>query len=871
MKTTLASLILLSLVSLNTTAQNTSRWGLPEGAKVRLGRGVILGLQYSPEGTRLAVTGGAGVWLYDSATGDPVSLMRRGNIYYPRRVTFNPDGVTLTIMTGDIQIWDAATGEPRRTVPAEFGSVWRDALSADGLTIATSEADVVRVWDADTGELRHTLIPEHEEGFGNVISLAVSPDGRTVASSHTSLAVGHSARDGIIRLWDAATGELQTSFSDGIRNPLRLAFSPDGRTLAVGHGDWAFGAGTWGWVSLRNAATGALKHELQGHAGAVYSLAYSADGRTFASGSVIDSWRRTRGTTVRIWDAATGALLRTLEDYVWEVGHLALSPDGGTLAVASRDGRLSLWDTAAGIPILHVEGHSGPISRIAFSPDRRTVAAANRVAGLGSVGAGTVRLWDAVTGGYIFALEGHRDRITSVAFNPAGRTLASGSRDGTVRVWDAATRETISTLTGHTGGVNSVAFSPDGGTLASVGDKYDRNVNLWNTGTGLYRRSLFGSDADIIGVAFSPDGGTVAGATTRQILLWDVEKRTPKRTLTVTTEDLSPDNIAFSPDGDLLAAVAPDAIHLWDASTGEQISSLHGYHARNTSVAFSPVDDTLASGNTDNRVRLWDSAAGENIRTFEGHIGDVTSVAFSPDGSTLASGSGDGTVLLWEIFPSPDPPEDEQPQVAEPPQVKPDVNGDGVVDILDLVLVAGRLGTSGENREDVNGDGTVNILDLVLVAGMMDNAAGAPLSDSGGPEMLRTTQVRKWLEEARQIDLADPAIPRGIEYLENLLEALTPERTKLLPNYPNPFNPETWIPYQLARDAVVRISIYNAKGILVRHVDLGLQAEGYYTDKHHAAYWDGRNESGELLANGVYICVFRAESYRASRRMAIVR
>ena len=137
--------------------------------------------------------------------------------------------------------------------------------------------------------------------------------------------------------------------------------------------------------------------------------------------------------------------------------------------------------------------------------------------------------------------------------------------------------------------------------------------------------------------------------------------------------------------------------------------------------------------------------------------------------------------------------------------------------------------------------------------------------------MLHTTQVRAWLEEARRLDLADPAIPRGIEYLQNLLEAVTPERTALLPNFPNPFNPETWIPYQLARDSVVRISIYSSTGILVRHLDLGLQPEGYYTDKHYAAYWDGRNDGGELLASGAYIYVFHAGSYRASRRMAIVR
>ena len=871
MKTTLTLLIFLTLISLNTFAQDSAQWGLPEGAKARLGRGGIFDLKYSPDGARLAVAGSIGVWLYDSATGDPVRLMRRGNIYTARRVAFSPDGRMFSIVRGGLQIWEAVTGELRRTVPAEFGWAWNATFSADGRTLATSEEDVVRLWDTKTGELRHSLRRGREEGFGNVWCLAFSPDGRTLASGHSSLEVRHGTPNGIIRLWDAESGTLQETFGKGISRPQSLAFSPDGRTLAVGHLDSAFGAGSWGWVSLRNAVTGEIKHELWGHAGGVDSLSYSADGRTLASGSMIDKWAPNRGTTVRIWDAATGAHLRSLEAYVWEVRSLALSPDGGTLAVSSWDSRLSLWDTATGTLKRQVEGHSDTISSLAFSPHGGIVAAANRAGGMDSGLAGTVRLWDAVTGAYIYSLEGHKTGITSVAFNPDGRTLASGSWDKTMRVWDAATGGNIRTLEGHTGGINSVAFSPDGETLASAGDEHDRYVCLWDAVTGLHIKTLFGSNAEIISVAFSPDGNTLASATSGEIRLWDTQKWTLKRTLTVSSGDKSLYSVAFSPDGVALGAGGRDAVHLWNAATSAKIRSLHGYQGRDTSIAFSPVGNTLASGSTDNTVRLWDAATGENIRTLEGHAYGVTSVAYSPDGSTLASGSIDGTVLLWEIFPSPDPPEDERPHIVEPPQVMPDVNEDGGVDVQDLVLVAARLGISTEHRSDVNGDGTVNTLDLVLVAGMADDSTVALPTDSNGTEMLRTTQVRGWLGEARRLDLADPAIPRGIDYLENLLEALTPKRTALLPNYPNPFNPETWIPYHLARESVVRISIYSSKGILVRQLDLGLQAEGFYTDKHHAAYWDGRNENGELLASGLYVYVFRAGSYRASRRMAIVR
>ena len=207
-------------------------------------------------------------------------------------------------------------------------------------------------------------------------------------------------------------------------------------------------------------------------------------------------------------------------------------------------------------------------------------------------------------------------------------------------------------------------------------------------------------------------------------------------------------------------------------------------------------------------------------------------------------------------------------------RVKPvnpaDVNEDGVVNILDLTIIARDLGTD-RLEGDVNGDGVVNILDLVQVAGAIEGGGGAPSASSLDPSIISAADVERWLTQTQGLDVGDANFQRGIRFLEQLLAALTPKETTLLPNYPNPFNPETWIPYNLAGEAEVAITIYDTKGTLVRRLALGNQSAGYYAERGKAAYWDGRNERGETVASGIYIYQFRAGDYAASRRMVIVK
>ena len=137
--------------------------------------------------------------------------------------------------------------------------------------------------------------------------------------------------------------------------------------------------------------------------------------------------------------------------------------------------------------------------------------------------------------------------------------------------------------------------------------------------------------------------------------------------------------------------------------------------------------------------------------------------------------------------------------------------------------------------------------------------------------MLTTTDVQGWLTQAQSMNPTDLHSQRGIRFLEQLLAALTPTETALLRNYPNPFNPETWIPYHLADEAYVQITIYDTKGVLVRQLDLGNQPAGYYANRAKAAYWDGHNETGESVASGIYFYTLTAENYSAARKMLILK
>ena len=502
-------------------------------------------------------------------------------------------------------------------------------------------------------------------------------------------------------------------------------------------------------------------------------------------------------------------------------------------------------------------GIRSSVRSVAFSPDGNTIASGSWDY--------TIRLWNANTGENIRTLTGHTGSVTSVAFNPNGFTVASGSEDGTIRLWHATIGTHVRTLTGHTDWVTSVAFSPDGTTIASGND--DGTIGLWDANTGEHIRTLTGHTSWVTSVAFSSDGNTIAsGSEDGTVLLWELTP-TPTSNSTVS---LSPASVAspgvgqqltFSvniADGQKVAGY--QATISYDTTALQYVESENGDYLPAGAFAIPPITER-------NSVTLAASAINAEA-TGDGTLATITFEVIAAKASTMTLAD----VILTDMVGHTTVPQVESAEITEPKRLPADVNADGVVNIIDLTLVASNFGKSGENAADVNADGVVNIIDLTLVAAAFGKTTidAAPTLWSGNPDSVLTrATVEKWLQAARQRNLSDPDFQRGILVLESLLKALTPKETTLLPNYPNPFNPETWIPYQLATPAEVNISIYASDGTFIRRLDLGHKPVGIYRHRSAAAYWDGKNAAGEPVASGVYFYTLTADNISATRKMLI--
>jgi eukaryotic-like serine/threonine-protein kinase len=545
-------------------------------------------------------------------------------------VTFSPDGSRLASADSDfmVQVWDVATGRNTMTLKGHNGTVTGVSFSHDGSRIASAGADrSVRIWDATTGrEIRKI------EGISHPAEgVAFSPDGSRIASGV----------DRTVKVWESTTGR-ETLTLEGLPGlASSLVFSPDGSRLAVAvnpvtynpDGSVLLDDSRDATVKVWDLATRREVFTLKGHTGLINGVVFSPDGSRLASAGA--------DQTVKVWDAATGREMLTLRGHTGGVNGVAFSPDGSRLASASGDftngpGEVKVWDAAAGRELLTLKGHTNRVAGVAFSPDGSRLAS--------SSWDGTVKVWDAATGQEPVTLKGHTREAYGVAFSPDGSRIASAGWDGLVKVWDVAKGREMITLKARPVGVFGVAFSPDGSRIASS----SIDVSLWDPTTGRVTLTLKGHTDAVMTVSFSPDGSRLASCSRdKTARVWDATTGREMLNLKGHTDAVA--GVAFSPDGSRLASAGWDeTVKVWDATTGREMLNLKGHAGPVSGVAFSSDGSRLASSSSDSTIKLWDVAAGREALTLRGHAGAIWSPVFSPDGSRLATAGDDRTVRVWD-------------------------------------------------------------------------------------------------------------------------------------------------------------------------------------------------------------------------------
>jgi WD40 repeat protein/serine/threonine protein kinase len=545
--------------------------------------------------------------------------------------------------------------------PPHGSSLTSAAWAPDGRTVATGPVGntwgklgpaEVCFWDAATWKPVGKRLSHPYTVFG----LAFSPDGRRLAVCGGDRV--DPRRPGEVKLWDVATGE---PVGEPLPHPARVqavAFSPDGKTMLTGCCD--------GMARRWDMATGQILGQPLSHVAMllafftdpdektarndpkplapVLAVAFSPDGKTVLTGGA--------DRFARLWDATTGKPHLALP-HAEVVYAVAFSPDGRSVLTGCGDHTARLWDAATGKRLGWPMMNRYPVRSVAFHPTKPVLVAGGGLDGLQAVGRGESRLWDVTTMKPIGTPLPASGIVYAVAFSPDGRSVLTAAKDGIARLTDVSGVHPLAHTFRHGSDIRWVRFRPDGKALLTVSALKTRDIwgemRLWDAATGKPLGSPMAAHAiDLDGtgciVHFSPDGKA----------LWDGSSlprdATTGRLLGPSLPEgaVSIPQFVFSPDGKQFVVLREDAALLWDTAANKQVGLPLAHRGRVLAAVFHPDGKSLLTASDDGLTSLWDLATQRIIGDPLHHDIPVKAIVFNSDGRAFLTLDREKMVRRWE-------------------------------------------------------------------------------------------------------------------------------------------------------------------------------------------------------------------------------
>ena len=800
-----------------------------------------------------------------------------------RAVAYSPVNSNLIASAGgnhEIKLWDleddivTILGNHTKTITSI-------AFSPDGKKLVSGSDDyMIKLWDIEQQSRIVTLRHVTDFAQSQIKAVAFSPNGQMFATA------GYH-----VKLWDIHTyRELMTFRHD--QWVIALAFSVDGKYLAFGDAS--------GGIRIRNIQNQLDVSSFQGDADLISALKFSPDNQILASAGYNGG--------VKFWRLSDWEHIGTLPTNA-TVTDLNFSIDSITLATTDYE-KVNLWNVSDGANIATFIGHKGWVNSASFSPDNKSLISGGHD--------GTLRLWDVST--YQTGIE---ELVRIIYFVPNDLTpqpnmltkldkLIKDVQNFYAEQMEANGfgRKTFNFETDEDGNVvvyqvkgkfNDAYYYADTSDRVTneISSQFEKNKHVdlifvesrtetveMNSACGVGGTRWLESQHQIItrgGYAVIPASGKCFDG--------DVGKYVVAHELGHAfglPHDFRDEKyiMSYGDKADSLSMCAAEWLSVSRLFNTEQTSF-------NEPTTVQMLTTDIYPLNADNHTILFQITDLDGIHQVQLHVqatgDDPTTGSKLHSCQKLQSLSSTVYFDITALTPFPyNPIElhiiDVNGNITRYDSIlkagastsienRTDINGDGIVDTGDLVLVAANFGKTiiGDifPNPDVNRDGEVNIIDLLLVVNELNKDSDAAPLYAHQIELLTVDTLQSWIEIAERLPKRDKTVRNGIAVLKQYLQILKPTKTRLLENFPNPFNPETWIPYQLENPANVAISIYDINGQLIRTLDLGHKNAGAYYGKSSAAYWDGRNDSGEYVASGLYYYTLSAGDFTATRKMLL--